>query len=118
MDYFKTCPTCRYYLNAVVEDNKLRRVCKTCGYEEDDKGGLIMESYIKQRSSESYKILLNEFTRQDPTLPYLKDLKCPNSQCSSNKGTAERKIYLVKYDAENLKFVYICSTCDQTWTSR
>ena len=76
MSTFKTCPTCRYYLKAVVEDNKLMRICKSCGYEEEDKGGLIMESYIKEKSSESYKILLNEFTRQDPTLPYLKDLKC------------------------------------------
>jgi DNA-directed RNA polymerase subunit M/transcription elongation factor TFIIS len=118
MNYLKTCPLCFNYRPAVVEDNKLLRVCKTCGTQEDDKGGLIIESDIKQRSSDSYQILINEFTRQDPTLPYLKDLKCPNNQCGSNKGTAERKVYLIKYDSDNLKFVYICNTCEQTWTTR
>ena len=117
MDYFKTCPTCRYYLHAEVRGDKLHRVCRTCGHEEDDKGGLIMETYIKEKSSESWQILINEFTRQDPTLPYLKDLKCPNDQCSSNKGLP-KKIYLIKYDVENLKFVYICANCDHTWTTR
>jgi DNA-directed RNA polymerase subunit M/transcription elongation factor TFIIS len=118
MDYFKTCPTCRYYLHAVVEDNKLVRVCRTCGVTEEDKGGLIMESYIKKKSSESWQILKNEFTRLDPALPYLKDLKCPNNDCSSNKGSAQKKIYFMKHDNENLKFVYICENCDETWTSR
>jgi aspartate carbamoyltransferase regulatory subunit len=79
---------------------------------------LFRSSYIKEKPSDSYKILLNEFTRQDATLPYLKDLKCPNNKCASNIGTAERKVYLIKYDSENLKFVYICNTCEQTWTSR
>uniref|UniRef100_A0A6C0D9Q5 DNA-directed RNA polymerase M/15kDa subunit domain-containing protein n=1 Tax=viral metagenome TaxID=1070528 RepID=A0A6C0D9Q5_9ZZZZ len=118
MSSFKTCPLCRNYLIAQISDEKLNRVCKTCGYSVEDKGGLIMETYVKQKSSDSYKILLNEFTRQDPTLPYLKDLKCPNGQCSSNKETAEKKVYLIKYDVENLKFVYICNNCEQTWTTR
>ena len=118
MDYFKTCPNCRYYLHAVVEDNKLVRKCKSCGITEEDKGGLIMESYIKEKSSDSWKIEINEFTRQDPTLPYLRDLKCPNTNCSSNKGTSQKKIYLIKYDNENLKFVYVCDNCEQTWTTR
>ena len=118
MSTFKTCPVCRNYLHAVVEDDKLMRVCKPCGYQEEDKGGLIMESYIKEKPSDSYKILLNEFTRQDSTLPYLRDLKCPNGKCASNVGGAEKKVYFIKYDSENLKFVYICNTCEQTWTSR
>jgi DNA-directed RNA polymerase subunit M/transcription elongation factor TFIIS len=109
---------CRYYLQAVVEDNKLIRVCKSCGHQEEDKGGLIQETYIKEQSSESYKILLNPYTRQDPTLPYLTDLKCPNTECASNKGTAKRIIKYFKYDSENLKFVYICDNCEQTWTTR
>jgi len=110
--------TCGYYMHAVASDNKLNRVCSNCGHTEEDKGGVIVESYIKERASESYKILYNEFTRQDPTLPYLKDLKCPNSTCDSNKGAAERKVYLIKYDDKNLKFVYICNACSHTWTSR
>jgi hypothetical protein len=118
MDYFKTCPTCRYYLHAVIEDNKLIRECKTCGIKQEDKGGLIMESYIKEKSAESWKLPITEFTRLDNTLPYLRDLKCPNGQCSSNKGSSQKKVYFIKHDNENLKFAYICANCEQTWTSR
>ena len=115
MDYYKTCPTCRYNMKAVVSDDKLHRVCDTCGYEEEDKGGLINETYIKEKSSESYKILHNEFTRQDSTLPYLTDLNCPNAQCPSNKGSARKKVIYQKYDSINLKFIYICDNCEKTW---
>ena len=118
MSSFKTCPHCRNYLIAEFSGELLNRVCRTCGYSMEDKGGLIMQTYIKQKSSDSYKILLNEFTRQDPTLPYLRDLKCPNSVCPSNKNMAEKKVYFMKYDTENLKFVYICNNCEQTWTTR
>jgi hypothetical protein len=38
--------------------------------------------------------------------------------CGSNKGLSERKVYLIKYDDKNLKFVYICNACEHTWTSR
>jgi DNA-directed RNA polymerase subunit M/transcription elongation factor TFIIS len=116
MEYF--CPTCKNYLYPQVEDNKLTRICRTCGFQVEDKGGLVMETFVQQKSTDSYKILVNEFTRQDATLPYLTDLKCPNAQCDSNKGKASKKIYYIKYDRENLKFVYICSSCEQTWISR
>ena len=73
----KFCPVCRYYLYLNIEEQACVRLCRTCGYtEKEDKGTLISETLVKERTSEGYKILLNEFTRQDPTLPYLKDLKC------------------------------------------
>lgn len=118
MNYYNFCPTCKMNLKGVVSDNKLLRVCDTCGYEKEDTGGLITETYIKDKASDSYKILLNEFTRQDPTLPYLKDLDCPNNECSSNKGVSPKKVIFLKYDSDNLKFVYICDNCEKTWTSR
>jgi DNA-directed RNA polymerase subunit M/transcription elongation factor TFIIS len=116
----KFCPVCRNYLYHKIDANTLERQCRTCGYSEKDaEGGLIMETVIQERASESYKILLNEYTRQDPTLPHTKEIKCPNESCLSNRGE-ERDVILIKYDKENLKFIYICNKqgCGKTWRSR
>ena len=119
MSKLKFCPTCRTYLCFEVQDNSCSLQCRTCGYREaQTKGGLVSEIYVKERTSEAHKIILNEFTRQDPTLPHSRDMKCPNGSCASNVGSAERDVIYLKYDAENLKFLYICNVCGQHWRSR
>jgi len=120
------CPTCRYYLylnqQRSGEDEKedtLRRMCRNCGYQEEDKkGGLVLEIDLKEKTSEGYKILLNEFTKEDPTLPHVNTIKCPNLECKSNVGGAEKDVIYIKYDAVNLKFLYICNVCDAQWRSK
>jgi DNA-directed RNA polymerase subunit M/transcription elongation factor TFIIS len=109
----------RYYLN---------RRCRTCGYVEvDKKGGLVNETIVQERASEGYKILLNEFTRQDPTLPHVNTLPCPNTTGDSSTGkpicptyasNKPRDVIIIKYDAQNMKFLYICNVCGEQWRSR
>jgi DNA-directed RNA polymerase subunit M/transcription elongation factor TFIIS len=113
------CPTCRYYLYLNQDDKTLRRVCRNCGYQEEDKmGGLILEIDLKEKTSEGYKILLNEFTKQDPTLPHVDTIKCPNEGCGSNTSGKPRDVIYIKYDATNMKFLYICNVCDTKWRSK
>lgn len=113
------CPTCRYYLYLQEEKDELRRICRNCGYQAtDEKGGLIVEIDLKEKTSEGYKILMNEFTKQDPTLPHVSTIKCPNAECESNVAGKERDVIYMKYDAVNLKFIYICNVCDTQWRSR
>jgi DNA-directed RNA polymerase subunit M/transcription elongation factor TFIIS len=101
-----------------VEANKLTRVCRNCGHQEEEgTGGLIVEKLVQEKSSEGYKVLLNEFTRLDNTYPHTKMLKCPNGARGSNGG-AERDVIYLKYDTMNLKFVYICNVCGEQWRSR
>jgi DNA-directed RNA polymerase subunit M/transcription elongation factor TFIIS len=98
---------------------RLFRICRTCGYrEEDKKGGLVLETNLKEKTSEGYKILLHEFTKLDPTLPHVDTIKCPNETCASNAGSAKKDVIYLKYDAENLKFLYICNVCDTQWRSK
>lgn len=121
MSKLQFCPTCRTYLCFEVQESSCKLQCRTCGYSSDaTKGGLVSEVYVKERVSEAHKIILNEFTRQDPTLPHLKTMKCPNGACSSNTGGAERDVIYLKYDTENLKFLYICNVegCGAHWRSR
>ena len=61
----KFCPTCKYYLYLKAGDNELTRQCVNCGYKETEvNGGLISETLVQQKSSEAFKIMINEFTRQ------------------------------------------------------
>lgn len=119
------CPVCRYYLylhQEVSEEEKedtLRRICRNCGYqEEENKGGLVLEIDLKEKTSEGYKILLNEFTKSDPTLPHVNTIKCPNQECDTNTKEKEKDVIYIKYDAVNLKFLYICNVCDAQWRSK
>jgi len=113
------CPTCRYYLYLDQNDKTLRRICRNCGYqEEDQKGGLILELDLKEKTSEGYKILMNEFTKKDPTLPHVNTIKCPNGECESNVANKEKDVIYLKYDAVNLKFLYICNVCNAHWRSK
>ena len=118
MSYFKMCPICKYALTIRVNDQSLYLECKDCAYSEQTKGGLVHETLVKETNSKSYEILVNEFTRQEPTLPYMKDLKCHNSNCPSNLGSQEKKVYYLKYNDIEMKYIYLCANCDQTWTSR
>ena len=113
------CPVCKYYLYLDQNEEKLRRICRNCGFQkEDKKGGLVLETNLKEKTSEGYKILLHEFTKLDPTLPHVDTIKCPNETCASNAGSAKKDVIYLKYDAENLKFLYICNVCDTQWRSK
>ena len=136
------CPTCRYYLYLEAADEKvnpeppslnadgtvsmpppiaptLSRVCRTCNYREvDTQGGLVLEMDLQEKTSEGYKVLINEFTTQDPTLPHIKTIKCPNDECTSNKGGKERDVIYLKYDTEHMKYLYICNVCDTQWRTK
>jgi len=116
------CPVCENYLYTQVdgEDHELWRNCRKCGFKEkDNKGGLVMEMMIQERSAEGYKILLNEFTRKDPRLPHIrKNIACPNVACDSNRGGHDPDVIYIKYDVVNLMYLYICDICGEQWHSR
>lgn len=115
----KFCPKCDNYLSLDTKTGALMRICRTCGYaEEDTQGGLAVETIVQERSSEGYKILLNEFTRHDPTLPHVKTLKCPRTICTTNTANQPRDVIYIKYDPVNLKYLYICNVCGEQWRSR
>ena len=115
------CPKCDYYLYLDTMGGVLKRICKLCSYSENDtEGGCVMETVVQERSSEGYKILVNEFTSEDPTLPHVNTLPCPNTACPTNSAGTKppRDVIIIKFDAQNMKFLYICNVCNQLWKSR
>ncbi len=115
----KFCSICGTHFNHQMIENRLYKVCRKCGTEEEEaKGALLVETYVQERTSEAYKVLVNEFTRQDPTLPHVNTIKCPNGACESNQGKTDRDVIYQKADNTNMKYVYTCDVCGQEWHSR
>ena len=115
----KVCTVCQNMLVMKLQpDGHLLWKCLSCGIEEEQVGGcLLNETLVQERSSEGYRILLNEFTRQDATLPHVKTVKCPKDDCASNGPGVERDVIYIKTDPTNLKFQYVCVPCGSQWTN-
>lgn len=115
------CTVCNNYLYLHVDETTgdLQRSCRNCGYKDTaDQGGLVSEMRIEQLSAEGYN-LVNEFTLRDPRLPHLRGtMKCVNNGCQSNKPGVESDIVYIKYDSDNLRYMYVCTFCKTNWRSR
>ena len=66
--------------------------------------------------------MINEYTKNDVTLPRTKTIKCPNQDCKSNKkkeneneNEAQQEVIYLRYDDINMKYIYMCVNCNTTW---
>jgi len=117
----KFCPDCRNLLkiNLIQDENKIAYVCDTCGTIDRNigKNAIVVLSTNYQKSFNSYNHLINEFTTTDATLPRIFDMKCPNDNCKSKEKDEFPEIIYLRYDTDNLKYLYICKDCNYTWTN-
>jgi DNA-directed RNA polymerase subunit M/transcription elongation factor TFIIS len=103
------CRHCKYRDNTTISSN----ICvlnTTIG-----KGKMHIEHFV------------NKYTKLDPTLPRIYNLPCPNISCVTNdnkneemnkkeKENRSREVIYIRYNDEDLKYLYICCRCDQIWT--
>ena len=117
------CSKCNnmYYIRIDPDDsNKLVYYCRNCGNEDDSLAGeniCILKTQNKQ-SEQSFSHIINKYTKLDPTLPRVNNILCPNKECETNNEKAKEKakeILSLRYDDTNMKYVYLCSTCDTVW---
>lgn len=71
------------------------------------------------KNKEKYTNIIHEFTKYDPTLPRTNRILCPNLECLTNgedeRERIAREIITIRYDDINMKYVYLCTTCDTSW---
>lgn len=117
------CPVCRNAYSLIANENNLVLNCKKCGNEEpmkpsNMKEALISESIFKNnRTADDTLTMINEFTREDPTIPNVKGLRCPNVQCDSQTDLSIRQAIYVKTDVKALKYQYECTVCRTQWST-
>lgn len=64
----------------------------------------------------SYKTYINENIFHDKTLPRI-NLKCINDKCPTNTQGAAKEVIYIKYNQEDMQYVYACTHCKQVWTN-
>jgi DNA-directed RNA polymerase subunit M/transcription elongation factor TFIIS len=114
------CSQCQnmYYISIdAVDSNKLVYYCRNCGNKDTDLSveNVTVSKIQLKKSEQEFSHIINKYTKLDPTLPRVNKILCPNSICSTNKEDKPREIIYIRYDDQNMKYVYLCSTCDTIW---
>ena len=114
------CTNCEnmYYIRINADDsNALVYYCRNCGQEDkfiSIENVCVSKTQIKKNDL-SFTHIINKYTKLDPTLPRINNILCPNPDCQTNTDGKEREIIYIRYDDINMKYVYLCSTCDTVW---
>ncbi len=114
------CINCQnmYYVRLDADNpNKLVYYCNKCGTEDKtiiDDNVIICKTQIK-KSEQSFNHIINKYTKLDPTLPRINNILCPNRDCLTNTKGEKREIIYIRYDDTNMRYIYLCSTCDTIW---
>ena len=114
------CSICNnmYYIRINVEDpNKLVYYCRNCGNEDKllaIENVCVSTTQIK-KSEQSFGHIINKYTKLDPTLPRINNILCPNPECQTNTEDHSREIIYIRYDDVNMKYIYLCSSCEHVW---
>tara|TARA_Y100000389_G_scaffold182991_1_gene200055 strand:+ start:801 stop:1166 length:366 start_codon:yes stop_codon:yes gene_type:complete len=116
-----------YYIRLTGENkDQLIYYCRKCGNEDNELIASLENVCVSQTqlkaSVSSYEHIINKYTKLDPTLPHINNIKCPNSACTSNEetksdDTKKPDILYLRYDDTNMKFVYLCTECNTVWKS-
>lgn len=103
------------------DKKKLIHHCKTCGENEDfNTENNCIYSLSFEKFDVSQIINENKYITHDKTLPNITDnvnIKCCNEECSTNTNSEKTSFKFIKYDDNDMKYVYICEVCGQKWSN-
>jgi DNA-directed RNA polymerase subunit RPC12/RpoP len=109
-----------YYIAISETDgNYLVYYCRNCGHRDEtisNEGICVLDTKLK-KEEQKFNHIVNKYTKFDPTLPRIYNIHCPNSECKTNESQQKNpaEVIYMRYDDDNLKYLYICSTCDTIW---
>ena len=112
------CDTCNNMLNLTIDkdDNSLKYMCKACNTTTDvgkDFNPCVHKSNYGGNEKVFYEMFINEYSFEDPTLPRSKNIPCPN--CSKDKTKNEEDVVYVRYNDDDMKYIYLCCGCKKAW---
>jgi DNA-directed RNA polymerase subunit RPC12/RpoP len=118
----KFCENCgfKYYIGIDSNDtNKLINYCRNCGFKDETiaiDGGCVLDTNFKKKT-QNFNHIINKYTKLDPCLPHIFNMKCPNDGCitNNNDNKIPTDVIYFRYNDDDLKYLYICTTCDTTW---
>ena len=118
MHFCSECGNMLYIKLSTDDQKKLIYYCRKCGNQTTmiTEDNICVSKLYLTKKKNKIDGMINEFTKLDPTLPRITNIKCPNLECESNiEGNPPAEIIYIRYDDINMKFLYLCSSCDNTW---
>ena len=114
------CSKCdnMYYIRIDADNsNKLVYYCRNCGNEDQTfhSDNVCISNTEIIKSEQGFSHIINKYTKLDPTLPRVNNVLCPNPDCETNTKNSEREIIYIRYNDAEMKYVYLCSTCETVW---
>ena len=113
------CKNCDNFMFTYTDtENNLFNYCKKCG----NKNIIDKKCIYKTTHELNLGEILNKNKNilNDETLPIIikknTNIKCPNVECESNKNKS-LNIKYIKYDTDEMKYIYLCNHCEQKWTN-
>jgi len=118
----KFCVNCNnmYYIGINEKDtNQMIYYCRNCGHKDENltnESLCVLNTQLK-KDGQTYNHIINKYTKLDPTLPRIYNVKCPNINCKTNENAESppAEVIYVRYDDSNMKYLYICVECDTVW---
>ena len=129
----KFCSECdnMYYIKINGEDeNSLIYYCRFCGHEDNEpaENGVVVLRTDYKKSEQQFSHMINRYIKHDNTLPRITNMKCPNESCGKKESESaasasasasadedNSSIIYLRYDDDNMKYLYICENCNTTW---
>jgi len=127
----KFCSECNnmYYIKINTEDeNSLIYYCRFCGHEDTEpaENGVVVLRTDYKKSEQQFSHMINRYIKHDNTLPRITNMKCPNENCGKKESASaasasasadedKSSIIYLRYDDDNMKYLYICENCNTTW---
>ena len=111
------CNICDNMLYIKYDNEELQNYCKNCN------------NIIKLKTNSSMIIIENNYDnddidvdnnintniKYDPTLPRVNNIKCTNKDCKSKSKNVNNEVIYIKYDNDEMKYLYYCVHCDNFW---
>ena len=128
----KFCIHCSNMLYIKIDEsdsNNIAYYCRNCGHVDTtvaEEGVCVMRTQLR-KGGQKFNHIINRYTKLDPTLPRIYNMKCPRLECKTNeqatsskeetseKGPKETEIIYMRYDDDKMKYLYICAECDHVW---
>lgn len=117
MDFCDLCDN-MLYLKVKQDDNQLLNHCKNCNFQKELPNNKTIKILEKNYEKEeiNYDLFINPYIKYDPTLPRINNVHCINKDCKK-KHDKDNEIIYIKYDNENMKYLYFCVHCDYYWST-
>ena len=118
MRFCNQCSNMLYVGLSETDANSLSYYCRNCKFVDNEIGedGVCVLNTQLKKGEQRFNQIINRYTKMDPTLPRIYNMRCPSLACKTNvEQRPNPEVIYMRYDDENMKYLYICVECDTIW---